>query len=81
MSDLETIKVINTDGKETEIKVVTIIPGESKKFLIYTFDDKKENIDLYASIILEQDDNYVLDAITNKEDWELVQKKIQELAQ
>ena len=50
-------------------------------FLIYTFDDKADNVDIYASVITENNDTYVLDAITDKEDWELVQKAIKELSE
>ena len=83
MKELEVLKITNPDGDEVEIKVITILktPDESKSFLIYTFDDKAENVDIYASIIKEENDNYVLDAITNEEDWNLVQKAIGELAE
>lgn len=83
MKDLKPIKIVNTDGQELEIKVITVVESKdkSKQFLIYTFDDKKENVDLYASIIIEKDNNYELDVITDQEDWDLVQKVIQELAE
>ena len=81
--DLETIKITNPEGKEVEIKVITILkkPESDKSFLIYTFDDKAENVDIYASIIKEQDGGYILDSITDKDDWEMIQKAIQELSE
>lgn len=83
MKDLETIKITNPEGKEVEIKVITILkkPESNKSFLIYTFDDKAENVDIYASIIKEQDGGYILDSITDKDDWEMIQKAIQELSE
>ena len=83
MKELETLKITNQDGKEIDIKVVTILkkPDNSKSFLLYTFDDTKEKVDIYASIIKEENNAYVLDAITDKEDWDLVQKAIKELAE
>ncbi len=83
MKDLETIKITNPEGKEVEIKVITILkkPESDKSFLIYTFDDKAENVDIYASIIKEQDGGYILDSITDKDDWEMIQKAIQELSE
>ncbi len=83
MKDLETLKITNKEGKEIEIKVITILksPDNSKSFLIYTFDDKKENVDIYASIIKEENDSYVLDSITEKEDWDMIQKKIKEISE
>ena len=83
MKDLETIKITNPEGKEVEIKVITILkkPESDKSFLIYTFDDKAENVDIYASIIKEQDGGYILDSITDKDDCEMIQKAIQELSE
>ncbi|HIU39837.1 MAG TPA: DUF1292 domain-containing protein [Candidatus Aphodocola excrementigallinarum] len=83
MKELETLKITNQEGKEIDIKVVTILkkPDNSKSFLLYTFDDTKEKVDIYASIIKEENNAYVLDAITDKEDWDLVQKAIKELAE
>ncbi len=83
MKELETLKIANQDGKEMEIKVITILktPDDSKSFLIYTFDDKADNVDIYASVIVEQEDSYVLDSITNEEDWKMIQKAIQELSE
>ena len=50
MKDLETIKIKNLEGKEIEIKVITILkkPDDEKSFLLYTFDSESENIDIYA---------------------------------
>lgn len=83
MKDLETIKITNPEGKEVEIKVITILkkPDGEKAFLIYTFDDKAENVDIYASVIKEENGGYVLDSITEKDDWEMIQKAIQELSE
>ncbi len=83
MENLETIKVANQEGKELELKVITTLkkPNDNKSFLIYTFDEKAENVDIYASIIKEVNGNYILDSITEKEDWDLVQSAIQDLAE
>lgn len=83
MQDFETIKISTPDGKEMELKVITILkkPNSDKSFLLYTFDEDAENVDIYASIIKEEEGNYVLDSITDKEDWDLVQKAIQELSE
>ncbi len=83
MENFETIKITTPEGKEMELKVITILkkPNDDKSFLLYTFDDKKENVDIYASIIKEEEGQYVLDSITEKEDWDLVQKAIKELSE
>ncbi len=83
MDNLEVIKVTNKEGKEMELKVITTLrkPNDTKSFLIYTFDETAENVDIYASIIKEENGSYILDSITEKEDWDLVQKAIQELSE
>ena len=83
MKEFETIKISGPDGKEMELKVITMLkkPNEDKNFLLYTFDENAENVDIYASIIKEENGNYVLDSITEKEDWDLVQKAIEELSE
>ena len=83
MKDLETLKITNPEGKEMEIKVITILkkPDNSKSFLLYTFDDKAESVDIYASLIKEENGVNVLDAVTDKEDWDMIQKAIQELSE
>ena len=81
MKDLETIKITNQEGKEIEIKAITILkkPDDGKSFLLYTFDSESENVDVYASILKEENGSYILDSITDKEDWDLIQKAIEEL--
>lgn len=83
MKELEKIKITTDDEKEIELKVITVLkkPDDSKSFLLYTFDEKAENVDIYASIIKEEDGNYILDSIDEKEDWELIQKAIEELSE
>lgn len=83
MKELETLKITNPEGKEIEIKVITILknPEDTKAFLIYTFDDKAEKVDIYASLIKEENGVYILDSITEKDDWEMVQSAIKELSE
>lgn len=83
MQDFETIKITTPEGKEMDLKVITILkkPNDDKSFLLYTFDEKADNVDIYASIIKEEEGSYILDSITEKEDWDLVQKAIQELSE
>ncbi len=83
MQDFETIKITTPEGKEMDLKVITILkkPNDEKSFLLYTFDEKAENVDIYASIIKEEEGSYILDSITEKEDWDLVQKAIKELSE
>lgn len=79
----ETIKITSAEGKEMELKLITTLKKTdgSKSFILYTFDEESENVDIYASEIKEQDGTYILDSITEKEDWDLIQKAIKELSE
>ncbi len=83
MKDLsfETIKITNDKGEVVDAKAITILknPSNNKSFLLYSFDTDKEDVDVYASLILKQDDVYVLDIIKDKEDWDLIQDAIRKL--
>ncbi len=83
MAEFETIKITSTEGKEMELKLITMLkkPNSDKQFILYTFDENAENIDIYASEIKEENGMQVLDSITEKEDWDLIQKAIQELSE
>ena len=79
----ETIKITSAEGKEMELKLITTLKKTdgSKNFILYTFDENTENVDIYASEIKEQDGTYILDSITEKEDWDLIQNAIRELSE
>lgn len=83
MAEFETIKITSTEGKEMELKLITMLkkPNSDKQFILYTFDETAENVDIYASEIKEENGMQVLDSITEKEDWDLIQKAIQELSE
>ena len=82
-SKFETIKITSAEGKEMELKLITTLKKTdgSKSFILYTFDDTAENVDIYASELKEENGTYILDSITEKEDWDLIQKAIKELSE
>ena len=83
MSELQIMRVTTPEGKEEEIKIVTILrkPEDGKEIILYTYDDEADDIDIYASILKKDSIGNLLDAITEKEDWLLVQKAIKELSE
>ena len=83
MSELQIMRVTTPEGKEEEIKIVTILrkPEDGKEIILYTYDDEADDIDIYASILKKDSNCNLLDAITEKEDWLLVQKAIKELSE
>lgn len=83
MSELQIMRVTTPEGKEEEIKIITILrkPEDGKEIILYTYDDDADDIDIYASILKRDSSGNLLDAIIEKEDWLLVQKAIKELSE
>ena len=81
MKDLDKIKVKLENGEEKEAEVLRIIENEKsgKNYVVYTFDTNKEEVDIYASEIIENDENIVLDSVKTEEEWNYIQQKISEL--
>lgn len=80
-TNYELIKITNEKGEIVEAKAITVLqnPDNDKKYLLYSFDTDKDYVDIYASLIIKQDDVYVLDVINDKKDWNLIQNAIREL--
>ena len=75
------IRCVCTDGTELTIHVIVILQSSdpTKQFLIYTFDEEAENVDIYASLLVQENGESYLDRITDPEDWEKVKAAIDEL--
>ena len=82
MKDLEKITIHDENGEEKEAEVVTIIEDEekNKKYVIYTFNSNDENVDLYASEMIENEEQIIFDSIKTEEEWKFIQSKISDLA-
>ena len=82
MKDLEKITMEDENGEKKEDEEVTIVDNENlnKKYVIYTFDSNAENVDLYASEMIEKEDEIIFDSIKTEEEWKFIQTKISELA-
>ena len=65
--------VKNADGKDQAISVVDIVSDNvsGKKYMFYNTSDSNE---LYATILVESDTSYVLEAISDDEEWNLVEE-------
>lgn len=83
LEPLEKLNISTTDGRNLEIEVITILktPDDTKSFLIYTFDSEADNVDIYASEIKEDNEEFLLDNIDNPKDLEMVQRAIYELSE
>jgi hypothetical protein len=67
------------DGNDLSITVLDIFDSEDeqKQFIIYSVEDNEDNI--FASILVEDENSYELKTIENEEDAKLVNKRIEEI--
>ena len=81
MKDIKTIKITNENGEIVEVNAITILknPSNNKKYLLYTFDIEKDDVDIYAAILNEENGLYILNTIEDEDDWNIVQNAIKNL--
>ena len=77
------IKVHDSEGNEFEVEVLDIftVKGyEDKEYILYTqnVEVDEDNIEVFVSILNREGDHFVLDSIEDAEEWELVQKAVNE---
>ena len=70
------LNVTSETGDEITIDVIDIFNNEKegKEYILYTIDN-----DIYASLLEETKDTFMLKTITSDEDMELIKKRINEL--
>ena len=71
-----TLQVRNEEGKMITIDVIDIfkVDGKETEYIIYAIGS-----DIYASILYEDDETFELQTIEDKEDYEMVMARIEEL--
>lgn len=70
------LNVTSETGDKITIDVIDIFNNENegKEYILYTIDN-----DIYASLLEETKDTFMLKTITSDEDMELIKKRINEL--
>lgn len=70
------LNVTSETGDKIAIDVIDIFNNEKegKEYILYTIDN-----DIYASLLEETKDTFMLKTITSDEDMELIKKRINEL--
>lgn len=70
------LNVTSETGDKITIDVIDIFNNEKegKEYILYTIDN-----DIYASLLEETKDTFMLKTITSDEDMELIKKRINEL--
>lgn len=82
--DSEKVIIVNKDGKETEVEVVTYLNSKDNmnQYVVYTKGENQPNGDIviYISKIKEEDDVTKLVEIVDDDEWKEVQKLLKEIA-
>ena len=70
------LNVVNETGENIEIDVIDIFSrdGEEKEFILYSIGE-----DVYASILIEDEQSFLLKTIDEDNDMQLVTSRISEL--
>ena len=79
-----TLVVSGENGVKYTIKVINIFTVDefsNKEYIAYTFEEKidNEHIKAYISILSETETAFTLIGISDKNEWEIVQKKFNDL--
>ncbi|MGN1312008.1 MAG: DUF1292 domain-containing protein [Bacilli bacterium] len=70
------LDVVNENGEKLTVDVIDIFSpeGDTKEYMLYSIGD-----DIYASILIEDDNTFALKTIEDDNDMEIVKKRITEL--
>lgn len=77
------ITFFNTNGEEQEAEVVLCFTAgqPAKDYIIYTFNEKDKNgmVIIYSAILIEDNDSYRLESITNDNEWSMVKEVMRDI--
>ena len=84
MDNLEKVIVVEQDGNETEVDVVTYLNSKDNmnQYLVYSKGETQPNGDIiiYISKIREEDNTIKLYEIVDEDEWKNVQSLLKEIA-
>lgn len=75
--DMDTkLNVVNDNGEKLTIDVIDIFSpeGDTKEYMLYSVGD-----DIYASILIEDDNTFALKTIEDEKEMEIVKERISQL--
>lgn len=84
MDNLEKVIIVEQDGNETEVEVVTYLNSKDSmnQYLVYSKGENQPNGDviIYISKIKEEDGTIKLEEIVDDDEWKDVQSLLKEIA-
>lgn len=76
-----TLEIVDTNGKKQQAEVVMVLelPQTKKRYIVYTLNEKRNDmVILYASSILSQNNEIILEDISDEE-WLLLKNQMREI--
>lgn len=84
MDNLEKVIIVEQDGNETEVEVVTYLNSKDSmnQYLVYSKGENQPNGDviIYISKMKEEDGTIKLEEIVDDDEWKDVQSLLKEIA-
>lgn len=83
MEDIQKIIVKTEQNVEVEANVVTFLKDNEtgKEYVLYTVDETGDDVEIYASIFVQNGSEYELLPIESDEEWKLIQEELAKLAE
>lgn len=79
------INIVDDNGNTFTVEVVRIfnVNGYDNDYILYTMNKELDNDDIeaYVSILLKENGNYRLINIDDEQEWDIVQKAIEEMGE
>lgn len=80
----DTITITDSNGKDIEYELVTVIENEKTniKYLVYKDlidDEDSDDIDLYISRVVIEDGQEIIEEIEDEKEWESVAKVLDDM--
>ena len=79
------LTVLDENGNELQVDVLDIfnVEGYDHDYILYTSNKEvdAENIEAYVSILVKDDEKYLLTNIEDEAEWNIVQKAIYEMGE
>lgn len=84
MDKAETITITDSNGKDVEYELVTVIENEKTniKYLVYKDlidDEDSEDIELYISRVILENGKEIIEEIEDDKEWEQVSKILDDM--
>ncbi len=75
------IRVVDTDGTQLDVELISILENDNNKYLVYTKGEKQKsgNIIIYITKLVVKQGEYYLDNIVNDKEWDSVKSLMSKL--